>query len=33
VIERGKRADLVLVQPRNQLPVIQNVWRSGKRVY
>ncbi|EAZ98444.1 alpha-D-ribose 1-methylphosphonate 5-triphosphate diphosphatase [Marinobacter sp. ELB17] len=33
VIERGKRADLVLVEPRNQLPVIQNVWRSGKRVY
>jgi alpha-D-ribose 1-methylphosphonate 5-triphosphate diphosphatase len=33
VIERGKRADLVLVEPRNQLPVIQNVWRGGKRVY
>jgi alpha-D-ribose 1-methylphosphonate 5-triphosphate diphosphatase len=33
VIEPGKRADLVLVEPRNQLPVIHNVWRSGKRVY
>ncbi len=33
LIEPGKRADLVLVEPRGQLPVIHNVWRSGERVY
>lgn len=33
LIEPGKRADLVLVQPRGELPVIHNVWRSGERVY
>lgn len=33
LIEPGKRADLVLVEPRGQLPVIYNVWRSGERVY
>lgn len=33
LIEPGKRADLVLVRPQGQLPVIQNVWRSGERVY
>ncbi|AOY88313.1 phosphonate metabolism protein PhnM [Marinobacter salinus] len=33
VLEPGKRADLVLVEPRGQLPVIHNVWRNGERVY
>ncbi|MDL0431686.1 alpha-D-ribose 1-methylphosphonate 5-triphosphate diphosphatase [Marinobacter sp. TBZ242] len=33
LIAPGKRADLVLVEPRGQLPVIHNVWRSGERVY
>lgn len=33
LIEPGKRADLVLVQPMGQLPVIHNVWRNGKWVY
>ncbi len=33
LIEPGKRADLVLVEPRGQLPVIHKVWRSGERVY
>ncbi len=33
LIEPGKRADLVLVEPRGQLLVIHNVWRSGERVY
>lgn len=33
VIAPGKRADLVLVETRGQLPVIHNVWRSGERIY
>lgn len=33
VIQPGKRADLVLVEPRGQLPVIHTVWREGERVY
>lgn len=32
-IQVGKRADLVLVQVREQLPVIDRVWRAGERVY
>lgn len=32
-IERGKRADLVLVGLREQLPVIDTVWSKGQRVY
>lgn len=32
-IQPGKRADLVLVEPRGQLPVIQTVWCAGERVY
>jgi alpha-D-ribose 1-methylphosphonate 5-triphosphate diphosphatase len=33
LIEPGKRADLVLVEPKGQLPVIHNVWRNGERVF
>jgi alpha-D-ribose 1-methylphosphonate 5-triphosphate diphosphatase len=33
LIAPGKRADLVLVQPQGQLPIIHNVWRRGERVY
>lgn len=33
LIEPGRRADLVLVEHRNALPVIHNVWRNGIRVY
>ena len=33
LIEPGKRADLVLVESRGQLPLIHNVWRRGERVY
>ncbi|MFC4259485.1 alpha-D-ribose 1-methylphosphonate 5-triphosphate diphosphatase [Marinobacter lacisalsi] len=32
-IETGKRADLVLVAVRDQLPVIDTVWSKGQRVY
>ena len=32
-IEAGKRADLVLVAVRDQLPVIDTVWSKGQRVY
>ena len=32
-IEPGKRADLVLVAIRDQLPVIDTVWSRGQRVY
>jgi alpha-D-ribose 1-methylphosphonate 5-triphosphate diphosphatase len=33
VIETGKRADLVLVSECGEQPLIESVWRAGKRVY
>ncbi len=33
MIAPGKRADLVLVESRHHLPVIDTVWRAGERVY
>ena len=32
-IEPGKRADLVLVSVKDELPVIDSVWSKGQRVY